>query len=212
MQCVNCHNAITPGMEIELPSGADSLWHCPYCLHLLPTPPVADAEERPAGAANVSVERFERRRRVREQFVDRLIRSSADGALHCPGCNCRLNKNDELALRSAERFCCQQCQLDLAEHAYRQVAYDQSHWLPVIAALSQADCPQDCADCTYRAAVASACQRALACMPQPQPQHQELLAALLSRTSWRVPDCDWSESCAAAKEYRKRAAEGIALL
>jgi len=215
MQCVNCDNAIKVGMEIFLPGDRGSLCHCPYCLHVQPSPGPPEAGHEFHVTANVSVGRFEQRRDARERFVDQLLRSSEDGALRCPACDHRLHKNDELALRNAEHFCCPHCDEDLAEHAYRAVAYDESRWLPVIAALDPASrepACSECEGCAYLGAVATACQRALSRMPKPFPTETRVLEELLARPSWSLPKCDWSSDCAAAREYRKLAAEGVALL
>lgn len=214
MQCVNCGNSITPGLEISLPGDSATLCHCPYCLHAQPQDCSARAEQD-GGAANVSVDRFEQRRRARERFVDGLLQDPAGRGLRCPLCRARLNKNDELALRNAERFCCPHCHEDLAEQAYRAVAYDETRWLPVIAALGRAhEAPGcgDCSTCAYLGAVATACRRALELMSTSHPAESEILAKVLDRSDWRLPDCDWTESCAAAREYRQLAAGGIALL
>jgi predicted RNA-binding Zn-ribbon protein involved in translation (DUF1610 family) len=215
MQCVNCDNAIKAGMEISLPSDSGSICHCPYCLHVQPSPCSSEADDESPATANVSVGRFERRRDARERFVDELLESSEDGTLRCPGCDHRLHKNDELALRSAEQFSCPNCGDDLAERAYLAVAYDEDRWLPVIAALSETlQTPRcaECSGCAYMGAVATACRRALSCMSKPFPTETQLLERLLARTTWSLPACDQSGDCTAAKEYRKLAADGIALL
>ncbi|MBW2525273.1 MAG: hypothetical protein JRI23_13900 [Deltaproteobacteria bacterium] len=200
-------------MEISLAGATEPLCHCPYCLHVQPRESAKAHAETPA--ANVSVDRFERRRQARERFVDGLLAGAAEGALHCPSCDERLNKNDELALRNAENFSCPHCDEDLAEQAYRAVAYDESRWLPVIASLragSDAAACAECEHCAYRGAVAMACQRALSKMNRAFPSEAKLLDRILSRARWSLPECDWSIECEAAREYRKLAAEGIALL
>jgi hypothetical protein len=215
MQCVNCDNAIKVGMEISLPGDRGSICHCPYCLHVQPSPCSSEADDESHATANVSVGRFERRRDARERFVDELLESSKDGTLRCPGCDHRLHKNDELALRSAEQFSCPHCGEALAEQAYRAVAYDESRWLPVIAALSdtlRAPACAECSGCAYLGAVATACRRALSRMSKPFPSETELLETLLARTKWTLPACHESADCGAAREYRKLAADGVALL
>lgn len=213
MQCVSCGNRITPGLELSLAGAGGSLCHCPYCLHAQPTDR-SDGSAAPSGAENVSVDRFERRRLARELFVGRLL--AAAGELHCPGCQGRLNKDDELALRNGEQFCCPHCSVDLAERAYRAVAYDEERWLPVVAALARVrrhPSRSDCATCAYLGAVATACRRALAQMAGPHPDETQLLAELLDQPPrWTLPDCDIGDTCVAAREYRKLAAAALAVL
>ncbi|MBI4701807.1 MAG: hypothetical protein HY744_11730 [Deltaproteobacteria bacterium] len=212
MQCSSCQHVITPGLEIACSTTGTGLRHCPYCLAVMPGAESAEARCAAQGGDDVSVGRLERRRSVRGQFVDRLLQGSVDGVLHCPVCEQRLNKNDELLLRSGDYFRCPNCAHDLATVAYREVAYDESRWLPVLVALADFKAQPKCAGCAYLGAVARSCQQALSWIPKSLPAQQRLLSATLARSDWRLPDCDWSKACMAVQQYRNHAAEGLALL
>lgn len=212
MQCPTCSNTIHSGTELRLANGGADLRHCPFCLGILPR--VRDHLLGAFGEAppNVSVMRFAMRSTVRERFVDALLRGSPDGSLRCPDCDHPLTKSDELALRYGLWFRCRWCCRDLVHLAYREEAYRPARWLPVISALDVQAQRAGCHDCTYLGAVANACQQALSCMPDSYPAEQARLRAVLAQPSWRVPECDWSSSCDAVRQYRLRAAQGLSLL
>ena len=185
MDCPDCSNTIRQGMEISLANGGADLRHCPYCLSVLPGRASRTLEPSWSEWRNVRVEAW-----------------AGDPVI----------KNDELALRYGHCFRCHHCCRDLAQLAYREEAYREERWLPVIAAVDASASDSRCVDCVYLGAVSTACQQALSCMPRPHPVQAKLLEALLVRSSWRLPQCDWSGSCDAVRQYRLRAAQGVALL
>lgn len=207
MDCPNCHYLVAPDLKISLQSG---LQHCPYCLHLLPDE--EDPGSAETGLNGVSVKRFALRRRVREQLADRMIKLSHDRRPACPVCDRRLNKSDEILLRNTEYFRCHSCGHDLASYAYRQEAYHQQRWLPVLYALADLRAEHRCADCCYLGAMARSCQLALSWMPTAPSKHGELVRATLARAEWNLPEGDCLATCGAVDQYRKLAGEGLALL
>ena len=117
--------------------------YCPYCLQPLKTETTSREVEN-----NGTSKRDEMRRNVRKRFVNRLIEQSRDGKLHCPVCSHNLNKNDEQLLLNEEHFKCPLCSYDLAAFAYREDAYHEQRWLPVVYALSDLLKKKDCEDCS----------------------------------------------------------------
>jgi hypothetical protein len=215
MECPNCHYAIAPGWEITLPDVQSEvhLRHCPYCMTLLPEAPARPAEPPSPDSSNVSVNRYAARRRIRERFLDELIGASTDGHPHCPVCAQPLDKNEELELRTGEKFRCRGCSHDLALEAYQRSAYDQERWRPVIELLLELRArSQRCAHCRYLAAMGAACSQALCHMPEAFGLRRILLQGLIADGQWVLPDCDWPTGCAAAAQYRQLAGEGLALL
>jgi hypothetical protein len=207
MDCTACKNRIAPGLEIIVNDLLRERAHCPYCLEILNTESILSE----ADIKEVSAKRSEMRQRIREQFADRLIRESSDGQLRCPVCDRRLNGSDEQLLRNGEYYKCHLCGHDLAAVAYRQEAYHEQRWLPVVFALQDQAAGKLCGDCCYAGAVAKACQRAYSWMPESESKPHRFLADILRQPHRSVLDCDW-KSCVAVKQYRKLAGEGLLLL
>jgi hypothetical protein len=201
-------------MALVLDPLRGTMSHCPYCLET-----IGEASENEEGTPetgqhreNVSVKRFTLRRRVREQFVDRLIKESTDGAVHCPSCDRSLNTSDQIQLRSTEYFRCHTCGRDLASMAYSQECYNEQRWLPVIFALNDLRADPHCASCRYLGAMAKACQNALSWIPKSYAKQSNLLASLLSQGDWMLPQTECRSTCFAIKQYQTLANEGLILL
>jgi len=207
MVCSNCKNAITPGSEIVVDEILRERAHCPYCLQILTSEP-SSTEVREADG---STKREEMRARARAQFLERLLKTSADGRLRCPVCEHRLNKVDEQLLRNNNCFRCHLCGHDLASLAYRQEVYHEQRWLPVVFALRNHLVEPECADCCYAGAIAKACQKAYSWMPKLESRYREELIRIVRRPHGNIPDCD-PESCVAVRQYRKLAGEILLLL
>jgi hypothetical protein len=207
MECINCGNAITPGTEIVVDEILREMAHCPYCLQILAPEPALTGQKKD----NEAAKRDEMRAKVRKQFVDRLLKASPDGQLHCPVCEHTLNQTDEQLLRDSEYFRCHLCGHDLATVAYRQEVYHEQRWLPVVFTLQDLLKEESCTDCCYVGAIAKACQKAYSWMPKTQSKHREQLARIARQPHRNVPDCDL-ESCVAVAQYRKLAGEGLLLL
>lgn len=210
MYCKSCHLSITPGIEISLDPLSNEMSLCPYCLHILPS----QSTEKDEDPNPVSVRRFTMRRMAREQFVDRLLKTSTDGQLPCPVCFHPLNKNDEIILRNSEYFKCHRCSHDLAAVAYRKNAYQEQRWLPVIHALGDLKAEKSCASCIYLGAMAKACQRALSWMETPHSysSYSRLISTLLAQSNWVAPDQSCCASCYGVRQYQDLAGEGLILL
>jgi ribosomal protein L37AE/L43A len=210
MMCSGCRHLVTPGTSISLDGAPDDRGHCPYCLKLLAP---ADASAEPADDdGDVSVKRFTMRRRVRELFADRLVKLAHDGSPQCPVCGHRLGKSDEILLRNTEYFRCHSCGHDLANLAYRQEAYHEQRWLPVVYVLADLRADEKCAGCRYLGAMARSCQLAFSNMPHAPHKLRGLFPSLLARLEWRTPDDDCLSGCAAVTQYRKTAGAGLILL
>jgi hypothetical protein len=213
MECPSCHYAIAPGLAITLPDAVGELRHCPYCMGALPEGSERDPDPSSPDSNNVSVHRYESRRRIRERFLDELVSSATDGRPHCPVCSHQLDKNEELELRTGEQFKCRSCSRDLALEAYQRTAYAEERWIPVIELLlEQRARSERCARCRYLGAMGTACSQALGRMQKALTLHRILLHSLLADGRWVVPDCEWPAACTAATQYRLLAGEGLALL
>jgi transposase-like protein len=195
-------------MEIVIDAFLSESTHCPYCLQILTNGSSASAADNPG---TLSTDRAEKRRKIREMYIDRWSESSSDGSLHCPLCEHKLNRNDITLLRDQEHFKCHLCGHDLATEAYRQEAYHEQRWLPVLYALTELQSESQCRECCYLGAMARACQSAFSWMPRANSGHQRQLTKLLSRLRWKKPGCDW-ESCAAVQQYRTTAGEALLLM
>ena len=206
MECTSCKNNITPGMLIVVDELSGERIYCPYCLQPLKAETMSREVEN-----NGNAKRDEMRRNVRKRFVNRLIEQSRDGKLHCPVCSNNLNKNDEQLLLNEKHFKCPLCSHDLAAFAYREDAYHEQRWLPVVYALSDLLKKSDCEGCSQVRAIAKACQKAFSWMPGSELKIQSQLNGILRHSQWKEPSCDW-ESCVAVKQYRKLAGEGLLLL
>jgi hypothetical protein len=160
---------------------------------------------------NGSGKRSEMRRNVRERFIDRMFEQSHDGKINCPVCAHRLNEVDIHLLKDKEYFKCHLCGHDLAAFSYRQEAYHEQRWLPVVYALSDLIAEKKCCDCSHMAAIAKACQKAFSWTPKSETKIHEQLTRILRHSGWKEPSCDW-ESCVVVKQYRKTAGEGLLLL
>lgn len=209
MECKRCKQSITPGMAISTTGWElnEAFRHCPYCLEIIPS----DGEAPQDVSGDVSVKRHEMRRGIRTKFVDRLLAESTDGQLHCPICDRKLNKSDELLLRNSEYFKCHECCHDLATYAYKKEVYHDQRWLPAVFALGDLVAEKKCVGCCYFGAIAKACQTAFSWMPETESKPTHQVANMLRRTDWKQPDCDW-ESCFAVKQYQKLAGEALLLL
>jgi hypothetical protein len=209
MECSRCRQHITSGMAIGLPGGQRQVAssHCPYCLERLPS----KSEVAQVDASEVNLERHEKRRETRAEFVDQLIAQASDGKLHCPVCNHGLNKSDELILRNSEYFKCPHCCHDLASVAYRREAYREERWLPLVSALVDLKSEKECPGCCYFGAIAKACQSAFSWMPHIKPEPVNQVSAMLRRSNWRLPKCDVA-SCVAVKNYRHLAGDVLLML
>jgi hypothetical protein len=212
MECRQCLHAITSGMELVLDPLHGAMTHCPYCLEVIEGSDDEESRDLQTKQKNVSVKRFTLRRRIREQFVDRLTRESADGSAHCPSCDRMLNTSDQILLRNTESFKCHTCGHDLASMAYRQECYNEQRWLPVIYALNDLRADPDCAGCRYFGAMARACQEALSWIPKSYAKQGNLLKTILARTEWTLPEGECRSTCFAIKQYRTSAKEGLILL
>lgn len=208
MVCNNCEQTITPGMEIMIEALSTESAHCPYCLQILSNGSTSSASEM---SGSQSAAREEMRRKTREQFVDRWRENSPDDSLHCPLCEHKLNRNDEVLLRNSEHFKCHLCGHDLATEAYRQEVYHEQRWLPVLFALTDLQAETPCRECCYLGAMARACQKAFSWMPQANSGHQKQLVGMLSRPKWKTPSCDW-EACTAVQQYRTTAGDALLLM
>lgn len=206
MICANCERPIRPGLVITIDAFKTERSHCPYCLAILPT----QSSSLGAAAQAFLAGRQDRRRSIRERFVDRLIEASSEGALHCPLCDRALNQSDENLLRNDECFRCHLCCSDLAAVAYQQEAYHAQRWLPVEAALADLMEEKKCENCRYLAAMTKACLTAASHTPKATSR-PAMLALILRRTAWDTPVCDW-ESCFAVRQYGKTAGDGLQLL
>ncbi len=212
MVCGSCRRAVSRGSEIVLEGLSDQpSHHCPYCLEPLNAPPpdlgVVDAQP----AENVSVERHANRRAIRARFVEELGEQTADGRPICPSCGRVLERNDLLILLNSEYFRCHLCGHDIAAYAYREEAYQERRWLPVIHALGDMHRREECRDCHFAGAMASSCQNALTWIGHGSSEHHKLLVAILAHSDWRRPDCDTS-ACFALTQYRTLAGKGLELL
>ena len=209
MECKKCKQSISPGMDISVPGGQlqVAFRHCPYCLDILSS----EIESTKDTISDVSVARHERRRETRAAFVDRLLAQSTDGTLRCPLCDHRLNKSDELILRNSEYFKCHFCCHDLATVAYRQEAYQEERWLPLVSALRELKAEKECPGCSYFGAIAKACQNAFSWMPGIASEPASQVAAMLRRSNWRVSECDVS-SCVAVNKYQNFVGDALQML
>lgn len=212
MECRQCLHPIVSGMELVLDPLSNTKIHCPFCLEVIEDPSDEELQELQVDQKDVSVKRFTLRRRIREQFVDRLMRESADRSAHCPSCERKLNTNDQILLRNTEYFRCHTCGHDLAALAYLQECYNEQRWLPVIYALNDLRADAKCAACRYLGAMAKACQEALSWIPKPYAKQSNLLQSLLARTEWALPEGECRFTCFAIKQYRTSAKEGLILL
>ncbi len=206
MVCKSCRNTITPGMEIVVDELSREWAHCPYCLHLFKTETMSPEVE-----SNGTARRDEMRRNVRKRFVARLTEQSRDGRLNCPVCSHNLNKNDEQLLLNNEHFKCPLCSYDLAAFAYREDAYHEQRWVPVVYTLSDLLEKKECEGCSHFRAAAKACQKAFSWMPGLERKIQSQLKGLSHHSAGEETSCNW-ESCVAIKQYRKLAGEGLLLL
>lgn len=206
MVCISCNNTITPGMEIVLDELSRDWLHCPYCLQLQKSEPISSEVK-----TNGSEKRETIRQEVRTRFIKRLMDQSQDEKIHCPVCAIKLHKNDVLILQSQNYFKCHLCGHDLATFAYREEAYHEQRWLPVVYALTDHLQENGCTDCCYARAIARACQKAFSWIPQSNSKLYSQLTGILRHSQWSEQDCEW-ESCVAVKQYRKLAGEGLLLL
>jgi len=208
MTCHHCNTTVTPGTEISLGPHEHAVHHCPYCLHIL------DDSGSATGSLENDVHREQARKEVRRRFIERLRKSSPDGAAHCPICEHRLNENDEALFLSQTCFRCHLCGHDLATYAYRETAYDEKHWLPILYGLADLKADDKCASCSLAGALARACQNTLARTPKPKyyPVQSNLLVNLLARVEWEPPDPECVKKCFAVEQYRAKVGELMKLL
>ncbi len=183
MGCDYCIYSIKSGREIFTDDYDEERIHCPYCLDIISSQSSSMKGTRDALPAG----REERRKKVRAQFADRLIKASGDGRLRCPFCEWILNATDENILRNNEHYKCHFCRHDLATVAYQQEAYHEQRWLPVIAALGDLYREKKCLECCYLAAMAKACLRAFSAMPKHDASVTHLPSEILKRRRWSVP-------------------------
>ena len=208
MDCNCCKNTITPGMAIVVDEYTGERAHCPYCLEPLQfgSPSSSSGVEK-----DCPDKRTEMRRTVREKFLKRLVEQSDDGQLHCPICAHKLNKNDQRLLLEEEYFRCHFCGHDLANYAYREEAYHEQRWLPVVYALTDLIKEEECRDCSRIRAIAKACRKAFSWMPGSELEQHSRLNRVLRHSHWKDPSCD-PDSCVAVRQYRNLAGEGLLLL
>jgi len=206
MECNSCKNTITSGMEIVVNEQSGEQVHCPHCFQLLKPETMSQEIEN-----NGSDKRSEMRRKVRTQFIDRLVEQSHNRQVQCPVCEHGLNKIDLHLLKDGEHFRCHLCSYDLAAFAYREEAYHEQRWYPVVHALLDLMVEKECNDCGHLAAIAKACQKAFSWMPKSEFKFYNQLNRILRHSEWKEPACDW-ESCVAVRQYRKTAGEGLLLL
>jgi hypothetical protein len=127
-------------------------------------------------------------------------------------CERVLNKNDELILLNGEYFRCHLCGHDLAAYAYRQDAYHEQHWLPVIYALNDLQAEEKCVRCRFLGAMARACQIAVSRTSKLSTGSSRLLTMLLRRTDWTEPSEGCESTCFAVRQYRATAGEHLLVL
>jgi hypothetical protein len=213
VECPSCCYTIAPGLAILLRQPSGQALHCPYCVYPLPSAEASQLETQAPAASNVSVLRLEARRRTREQLVETLQRNAADGHAHCPLCDGILRTNEELLLRTSERFDCPTCGSDLAHEAYRRFAYREERWFPLIELLGEAQAASpSCQGCQILRALATACERALAHLAKAPALHRVLLQTLLLERPWAAPACNVPTECPPARQYRSLAGEAMTLL
>jgi hypothetical protein len=206
MECHSCHNAIQPGLVLDVPSGARSTPHCPCCLE--PIPPCSAAVLL-GTSHSVPVKRVVQRREARRRFLESL-REAGAGEARCPECERPLGGAGEVMLRNCEHSLCE-CGCDLAQLAYEREAYQELRWLPVIHLLRDAGA-EECAGCTMLMAAALACRCALAKNPNLYAEHGNLLAALAAPRAGGVDRTSQCHDCPILTQYRALAGEGLALL
>lgn len=204
MRCHACKLSIPPEIEIRLGPDDGPTCCCPYCLTVLTADTGAHADA-------ISIDRLEQRRRVRDAFVDSL--SSGPGERpRCPICERELNKSDEILLRSTMHFRCHTCAHDLAMLAYRRVAFDETHWLPLIDTLADVVGKDACDGCVLVGAMASACTTALGHISRSLPVQHALLRRTLARTDWTPANDVCAASCSAVAQYRESTGMVLRLL
>jgi len=206
MECRSCGNEITPGLEIIIDELSGGDVHCPYCLRAL-----NPGSGSPEGNGDCPGQRAEMRRKVREQFMERLAARSGNGEVPCPFCSHPLNRNERRRLLEEDHYRCSVCGRDLAVQACREDAYHAQRWLPVIYALDDLLQDDGCRSCSHIRVIARACQKALSWMPGTEMGLHGRVSGILRRARWDTPDCD-PESCVAVRQYRKLAGEGLLLL
>ncbi len=213
MQCSRCNSDVTPGLELRLVPDAARAAHCPYCLtdlpHRQPGTACGSALGRHGREATL---RATRRRELRDRFVARLHNISCSTGVRCPICNQGLNDNDEALLRERDHFRCHRCGHDLAYLAYRQHAYDEENWQPLLSALADQQAEPRCRDCRYLGAIAKAAEAALAGGVHTTLNRHHLLASVLGRFDWEQPECSWEKDCELVELYRSTAGEALRLL
>ncbi len=207
MECPSCHNAILPGLVLDVPNGARSTPRCPCCLE--PIPPCSNSAPL-ATSHSVPVMRVVQRREARRRFLESLRGEAGAGVACCPACERPLGGAGEVMLRNCEHSLCE-CGCDLAQLAYEREAYQELRWLPVIHLLRDAGA-EECAGCTILMAAALACRRALAKNPNLYAEHGNLLAALAAPRAGGVDRTPRCRDCPILVQYRALAGAGLALL
>ena len=160
----------------------------------------------------MSVRRFTMRREVRERLANRLLDRAEGGELHCPVCDCRLDKNSVLLLRNSEHFICPECSHDLACEAYRQEAYLEQPWLSVTAALADGKADPRCKSCPYLRAAAVACQQALSWIPEGSHKQRKMVSSMVRHPDRELPAPDCEATCPVIRHYRSEVGDRLLLL
>ncbi len=192
-------------MNIQLRAG--EIRHCPRCLAVLGDD---DDGHQPAAPGEGEPDQLDSmRRRIRDQFVDRLARS---GRVACPHCSRPLDPTQVARLRADDHFHCPGCGLDLAAHAYQQEVYGEQRWLPIIYALGDLAGDLTCARCSVLGAIAGACSDALSHIPKFLPEQHRMLGTMLARADWRPPEPACRETCVAIKQYQSTVGHPLLLL
>ncbi len=204
MLCPNCQHETAPERALTIGAAATKILHCPHCL--------GELRNTPSGEIAVSAIEKRRaavRRKTREVFVDRLARS---GQVACPLCQSELADADVTLIKERDSYQCRECDRDIVAYAYRQDAYAEQRWLPVIYALDELCHDARCAECSALGAIARSCRLALTEIARNHPRSSHQLDAILARDDWHPPDDDCAPSCVAIKQYLSTAGDHTLLV
>ena len=203
MLCLICQHETAPERALAIGAKATQILHCPHCL--------GELRDTPEGEVGTVTDqrRAAVRRKTREVFVDRMARS---GPVACPLCQNTLAAEDVALIKERDSYHCGACTRDIVAYAYRQDAYGEERWLPVIYALDELCHDARCSGCSALGAIAQTCQLALSEIARNHPQSSRQLSAILAREDWHPPHDDCALSCVAIKQYLSTAGDHTLLV
>lgn len=200
MICSSCNAVLSTEVE-QLPGDPTSeTWCCPCCLRRV--------QLKAGGDGDVSVERFSLRRQARRSYIEGLW-DGKDSSSCCPRCDHAISPRELLILESSEHFNCPGCTHDLAQDAYRQVAFEEAAWLAVAAELDKTRALEPCSNCAAMIAAARICQHALLVV-QHEEQSQKLEE--LTRRPEKEIDPDCQVTCELVNRYRDLVSNRLQIL